>query len=150
MRERSVEWGIAHATSLPMPLANSDSDVRGEGDKTADWLLFWRVMQKLMRERIVVSEPRVPGRPVRREAQRFGMPPSILRVIELRRAREEREQSERDGTAPTTWTHRWIARGHWHTYHTKQGPTQKWVGDYVKGPEHLDLIIKRRVWNWDR
>lgn len=147
--QHEIEWGVAHATSIPLRYMSDPREVSGEGDRNASWLLFWRVFQKLAAEKIVKSERQHPGRPARRDAQRFKMPPPILRVIELRRTREYDPEGRENGSG-RTYTHRWIVRGHWHTYHYKTGPRKRYIGEYVKGPEDLDLIVKQRVFNWTR
>lgn len=151
LRASGEQWGIAHATAIPLRYMNDERELAGEGDRSASWLLFWRVMQKLMAEKIVQSEARVPGRPARREAKRFDMPPSILRVIELRRKRSNKEPDRENGAA-RHYTHRWIVRGHWRNqwYPSEGRHKQKYISEYVAGPEDLDLIVKTRVWNWDR
>jgi hypothetical protein len=151
LRESGENWGVAHATAIPLRYMNDEREMSGEGDRNASWLLFWRVMQKLMAEKIVQSEARVAGRPARREAKRFEMPTSILRVIELRRKRSNKEPDRENGSA-RNYTHRWIVRGHWRNqwYPSEGRHKQKYISEYVAGPEDLDLIVKTRVWNWDR
>jgi hypothetical protein len=150
-KRQDLQWGIAHATSIPLRYMSDPKETSGEGDRNASWLLFWRVMQKLMAEKIVKSEPQHPGRPARRDALRFEVPPSILRVIELRRVRGEHETEGREN-GQHRYTHRWIVRGHWRNqwYPSEGRHKQKYIGEYVKGPEDLDLIVKQRVFNWDR
>jgi len=152
LRASNIEWGIAHATSIPLRYMSDPKEVTGEGDRNGSWLIFWRVMQKLMAETIVKSDPQHPGRPARRDAMRFKMPPPILRVIELRRARNYGEAKEKENGGGREYTHRWIVQGHWRNqwYASEGRHKQKYIGAYVKGPEDLDLIVKQRVWNWDR
>ena len=142
-------WGVLHTTAIPFRSINLQQEIQGEGDMNASWLLFWRVAQKLMSERIVTKETRQPGRAARREAQRFLMPPPLLRVIELRRPRGEKEGEGQEAGA-RHYTHRWIVRGHWRNQPYKDGYRQKYIGSYIKGPSDLDLVVKTRVWNWDR
>jgi hypothetical protein len=151
LRDSGENWGVAHATAIPLRYMNDEREMSGEGDRNASWLLFWRVMQKLMAETIVKSDPQHPGRPARREAQRFQMPPSILRVVELRRARSHKEGEGRENGS-REYTHRWIVRGHWRNqwYPSEGRHKQKYIGEYIKGPDDLDLIVKQRVFNWDR
>jgi hypothetical protein len=149
LRSGSENWGVAHATSIPLRYMSDQREMTGEGDKDASWLLFWRVMQKLMAEKIVQSDRQHPGRPARRDAQRFKMPPPLLRVIELRRRRSSGD-GEGHSNGQREYTHRWIVQGHWRNQPYKDGYRQKYIGSYVKGPEDLELIVKQRVWNWDR
>ena len=151
MRSLGINWGIAHTVALPIRFIST----MGTDPGKAAWLLFWRVAQKLMAETIITSE-RVPAaRPVRREAQRFGIDMGAPRVIELRRPRGREADVEGEHTRDVNWTHRWIVRGHWRDqpYGPKGSPThtkQIWIGAYEKGPENLPLVIRDRVWNWDR
>jgi hypothetical protein len=151
LRASGENWGVAHATAIPLRYMSDEREMSGEGDRNASWLLFWRVMQKLMAEKIVQSEARVPGRPSRRDAKRFEIPPSILRVIELRRKRSNKSEEERE-SGGRNYTHRWIVRGHWRNqwYPSEGRHKQKYISEYVAGPDDLDLIVKTRVWNWDR
>jgi hypothetical protein len=152
MKVRGFHWGVAHATAIPFRYVSDKREIVGEGDRNASWLVFWRVMQKLMAERIVLKEQRQPGRPARREVARFKYPPPVLRVIELRRPTSRRPREE-DGRDAPEWSHRWIVRGHWRNQACGPGHSQrrqKWIAMYEKGPEDLDLIVKQRVWNWDR
>lgn len=152
MAEMRWWWGIIHTTAIPLPLASSLNEVRGEGDQQAAWLTFWRVAQKLMAERIITSERRTAGRAARREAQRLGYDFGAPRVIELRRPRGHEADPEGERLRDVNWTHRWIVRGHWRQqwYPSIKGHRQKWIGAYEKGPEDLPLVIRERVWNWDR
>lgn len=152
MLERGMEWGIIHTTTIPLPLISTAKEVRGEGDADAGWLTFWRVTQKLMSERIVLSERRKAARPARREAQRFGFDAQAPRVIELRRPRTHEADPDGERSRDVKWTHRWIVGGHWRQqwYPSIGGHRQRWIGAYEKGPENLPLVIRERVWNWDR
>lgn len=148
--QQGWDMGVVHATAMPLELVHIEGETTGEGDLKAAWLRFWRVAQKLMSERIVVSERRQPGRQARKDASRFQLPPPVLRVVELRRPHEREENGhERE---PGRWTHRWIVRGHWRNqwYRSENRHRQIWIHAYEKGPDDLDLIVKRRVWNWDR
>jgi hypothetical protein len=152
LRERGVNWGIAHTTTIPLRLVASARDVAGEGDKKAGWLTFWRVTQKLMAERIITSERRQAARQARRDAQRYGYDPAAPRVIELRRPTERDSDPEGDRLRDVNWTHRWINRGHWRQqpYPSLGVTKQIWISAYVKGPSDLPLIVRERVWKFDR
>lgn len=152
LRAKGWPWGVVHTTTIPLKLIHRTSDTRGEGDHKAGWLAFWRVVQKLMGERIVTSERRKPARAARREAQRFGFDPGAPRVIELRRHSSHDADPEGERVSNVEWTHRWIVRGHWRQqwYPAQQRHKQIWIGAYEKGPDDLPLVIRERVWNWDR
>lgn len=147
---RGMEWGIAHTTAIPTRFIHSAKDTGNEGDPTSGWLRFFRVAQRLMCERIITSDRMKAARPFRRDAQRLGYDFGAPRVIQLRRRDERESDPERERVRDVNWTHRWIVGGHWHTYHFKDGPHQVFVGDYEKGPKNLPLVIRERVWNWDR
>jgi hypothetical protein len=152
LRETGMAWGIIHATAIPLMLVSRAKEVRGEGDQNAGWLRFFRVMQKLMSETIVTSERRKAARPARREAARQGWDPGAPRVIELRRPTSREADPDGERSRDVNWTHRWIVGGHWRQqwYPSIGGHRQRWIGAYEKGPENLPLVIRERVWNWDR
>ncbi len=145
-------WGVVHTTTIPLRLISSMKDVGGEGDADAGWLRFWRVTQRLMSERIVTSERRQAARPARRDAERSGFDPGAPRVIELRRPTDREADPEGERVRDVEWSHRWVVRGHWRQqwYPSLNGHRQRWIGAYVKGPPDLELVIRERVWNWDR
>lgn len=147
-----MAFNIAHATSIPLGMLHDRRQTTGEGDRTASWLRFWRVTQALMAETIVTSERRKAARPARREAQRAGLDAGAPRVIELRRPRSHEADPEGERLRDVNWTHRWIVRGHWRQqpYPSLGITKQRWIGAYEKGPENLPLVIRERVWNWDR
>lgn len=147
-----VEWSIIHATTIPLKLLNQRREVSGQGDPKATWLTFWRVAQKLMAERIVTSERQHAIRPVRREAQRYGLDRGAPRVIELRRPRGDRDEEGPVREGAVDWTHRWIVGGHWRWQpYPKTGEVKQiWIAPYEKGPQDKPLVIRERVWNWDR
>lgn len=151
-RSRGVQWGICHATAVPMPLMSVTKHLNNEGDPGAGWLLFWRVFQRLMGERIITSERRPAGRPARREAQRHGYDPHAPRVIELRRPTNREMDPEGERLRDVNWSHRWIVGGHWRNqwFPSEQRHKQIYIGAYEKGPADLPLVIRDRVWNWDR
>jgi hypothetical protein len=154
------DWGYAHATTVPLELFNRPEHMGNEGDPAADWVHFVRVVLRLMNETIVVRSQHTPPRAQRRAAARtFKEEPSrLVNVIELRRP-SSRELAD-DGNGGVEYSHRFIVRGHWRKGHwrkvrTNAGPQdrfikQTWVGAYEKGPDNLPLIIKERVWVWDR
>lgn len=152
LKANGIMWGIAHATTIPLALMSSINDVKGEGDKHAGWLRFWRVAQKLMAETIITSERRPAARPARREAMRQGLDVGAPRVIELRRPQSHEADPEGERVRDVQWTHRWINRGHWRQqWYASQGRhKQIWIGAYIKGPQNLPLVVRERVWNWDR
>lgn len=151
LANRGLRWQVVHASTLPMEIINRAHDVAGEGDRDADWLTFWRVALRLMSERIVAYGQARPPRPAWREALRKGRPPHVPYLVELRRQSVTHRPTD-DRSAGREWTHRWIVRGHWRNqwYPSEGRHRQKFIGGYVKGPEDLPLVIRERVWNWNR
>lgn len=147
LAERGIEWGIVHTTAIPQPLIHRLSDTRGEGDHDVGWLRFFRVAHNLMGNRIVTSDRQQALRAFRRDAMRAGLDMGAPRIITLRRPNSQVADEERERTRDVEWTHRWIVSGHWR--HLADG-RQTWIGEYVKGPENLPLIVRERVWNWNR
>jgi hypothetical protein len=164
MQKRAAEigwdWGYAHATTVPIQLFNRPEHMGNEGDPSADWVNFVRVILRLMQETIVVRAQHTPPRAQRRAAARtFKEEPNrLVNIIELRRP-SVRELPDDNGEG-MDYSHRFIVRGHWRKGHWRKVHTnaglqdrfikQSWVGAYEKGDGNLPLIIKDRVWVWDR
>ena len=149
MKSVPDKWGILHTTVLPLLVAHDLVHTKGEGDVDAQWVTYIRVLHRLMSERIVTSNRYRPSRPARREAQRRGMPDvRDVVVVELRRVSVSKD--EEPGEAH--YSHRFMVRGHWRNqwYPSLKVHRQKWVHGYVKGPEDQELVLKERVWVWDR
>lgn len=149
-RRRGLLWGISHATLIPLEICHDLNVTSNEGDPKADWLVFFRVMQRLMAERIVVKHSRRVARPRWREAKRRGLDIRDVVVVELRRAKEPTAgESVHEGD---WYSHRFLVRGHWRQqwYPSLQAHRQKYIGTFVKGPEDKDLVVKKRTWLWDR
>lgn len=147
-----MRWLITHATTMPLPLVGIETETRGEGDRRGAWLQFWRVALRLMSETVVMSTMCGLRRPARRELARLGHPIHETLVVELRRPSWHVSDPERERVTDVDWSHRWLVRGHWRNqwYPSEGVHRQKFIGGYVKGPENLPLVIKQRVWNWDR
>lgn len=145
-----MKWGIAHATSLPLSSIHSVREMRGEGDDTAAWLTFFRVMQKLLAEKLVTKTRYKAHRTMRKFAKRNNLNVNDVLVVELRR-KEIRHAGEETGEA-ANYSHRFIVHGFWRNqyYPSLRVHKQKYIMDYVKGPNDKPLIIKKRVWVWDR
>lgn len=147
-KQQRMWWGITHATTLPLKLASDLTEVRGEGDPEAHWLRFFRVTQRLMAEKIVTKNKHRVARPRWREAKRKGLDIKDVVVVELRR--EQQPSEARGGEAH--YSHRFVVGGHWRMqwYPLSQTHRQKYIGRYIKGPDDKPLILKKRVWTWDR
>jgi hypothetical protein len=143
-------WGVLHTTVLPLSIAHQLKHTAGEGDYQAQWIDYLRVLHRLMAERITVSGRRVASRPVRREAMRKMKLPVAkdVIVVELRRISQKPDE-ENEGRG---YSHRFMVRGHWRNqwYASLGIHRQKWISPYVKGPDDGELVLKDRVWVWDR
>jgi hypothetical protein len=144
------DWGIAHATAVPLSSLNHMREITGEGDQLASWLTFLRVMNRLMSQQIVSRTRYQAPRPLRREMlRRNKVNINDVVVVELRR-KTHKTISDEKGTA--NYSHRFIRHGHWRNqwYPSLKMHRQKYIEDMVVGPEDKPLIIKKRVWVWDR
>lgn len=158
-RRSGWRWSLMHGTPL---LFNDPTWERFEGGEAEQVKLlhrhaqsFWRLMAQLIpvRERI----PRQARR--QRERQGVKLPEDVI-VIKLRRYRQD---GDGDGVG---WTldHQVLVGGHWKRQHypslgpprnddgswNEESHRQIWIAPYVKGPEGTPLVIKQRVFEWDR
>jgi hypothetical protein len=152
-KARGIRWGVAHATTIPLEFANDLNALSQDGDIRAMWMTFFRVLQRLMAEKIVVKDKRQVHRAAWREAGRISrgqLDLKTVRVIELRR--RQQDDAEPTNGGPGNYSHQWIVKGFWRNqYYPKSGThRQKYIADYVKGPKDKPLIVKKRVWVWDR
>lgn len=149
---RGLRWGVTHATSIPLSMMSNRAELSGEGDPSAGWLVYWRVLQRLMSQRITASVRENPGRGLRRQAERAGIDdPSSVLVINLRRPQSHRGESEGNGSG-RTYTHQWVVGEHWRNqwYPSVGEHRQILIPSYVKGPEDAPLIVKRRLYRFSR
>lgn len=108
---------------------------------------FWRFVG----ETWIDSRMVLPDRPARKRAIRARVNPEV-RVVRLRKS-EVRSVDRGDGDdAAVIWSHRWIVDGHWRSqwYPSLQTHRPKWIPKHIKGPDHLPLILKDRVFSVDR
>lgn len=114
------------------------------------WLYsLWRFVQ----EPFIDGRAILPGRPAMKRAIRAGRPTAEVKVVRLRK----RSQSRHDPENPLDdddilWSHRWLVKGHWRNqwYPSQDRHAPKWISGYVKGPEHLPLLVKDTVFQVDR
>jgi hypothetical protein len=112
---------------------------------------WWRTVQvalRLMQQRISDHyEQRLP-RPDRRRLQRAGSQIEDVLVIRLRRPTVHQHQEESE---TVEWSHRWLVDGHWRWQPYGDGiRRQIWISPFVKGPGDKPLVVKRRLYKWDR
>lgn len=95
----------------------------------------------------------LPDRPAQKRALRAGRPTAEVRVIHLRK-RETRhcEDAEHLTDDEVLWSHRWRVAGHWRMqwYPSQQRHLPRWINPYIKGPDHLPLLIKDTTYLVDR
>lgn len=102
-----------------------------------------------------------PMRPPRRQARkmkRLKMPEDgDISVIHLRKflqlAKRKTTAQDYDEDGDPTWSHRWIVGPHWAWRACKcheEGRHRVHIDAYIKGPEHLPLVIKEKVLSLDR
>lgn len=109
---------------------------------------LWRFMQ----ETFIDARAILPDRPAQKRAIRAGRPTAEVRVIRLRKRDPHRHDGDHLEDDDILWSHRWLVKGHWRNqwYPSEQRHAPKWISGYVKGPEHLPLIVKDTVFQVDR
>jgi hypothetical protein len=149
-KEIGSSWLVTHTTSFPFSAIPDIREMRGEGDADAAWLTFLRVLNRLMAEKLISKGRRQPTRPTRRWLLKKNVPIKDVVVIELRRRQQKR--SENDGGEHREFSHRFIRHGHWRNqwYPSIGRHRQKYIEDMIIGPEDKPLVLKDRVWNFDR
>lgn len=102
----------------------------------------WRIGQQFVR-----GAQQAP-RQIWKDAKRKGIDKRAITIITLRRT-SEGHQYETEGSGREL-TVRHIVRGHWHTYHTKDGPRQLWIAPFIRGADHLPFKATERVFEFVR
>lgn len=101
----------------------------------------WAILDALfiiMNEKIAkVSNHRI-DRAARRRVEKITPNDKLFDIIELREYEYQESQFE-EKPSHGGYNIRWIVRGHWHLYHTKNGPIKKYLQPYVKGPENAPV-----------
>jgi len=137
-----------------MTFDGNETDENGKPTGAGWWWKIIQVTLRLMQQRIAVQHHERPPRAQRRNAGRIGWrPDQDVLVVRLRREYDRSHHEETGESA--NYSHRFIVGGHWrnqrygsagnHTYR------QIYISDFIKGPEHLPLVIKpKRAYTWDR
>jgi hypothetical protein len=104
---------------------------------------FFQTTLRLIRDQVAESSPMEAPRPSRKRANRAGVKPRTVNVVDLPR---HRSSSSPKGSA-VEWTHRWYVNGHWRNqwYPASETHRQRWVRGHVKGPDDAPFIPKQRV-----
>jgi len=150
MEGATHDWLITHMTSIPFSAIPDQIELSGEGDRDAQWLLFLRVLNRLMAEKLVSKTRKPISRQMRRSLIRKNIPISDVVVVELRRKMQRhRENGEGEHRE---YSHRFIVGGHWRNqyYPSINRHRLKYIFEYVKGPDDKPLVLKDRIWNFDR
>lgn len=162
-----AKTALAHMIPIPTPDALASIDVRQTrsaygrtrpGGYRNVWdaypeLAFLVVLWSLLTSRIARPDRRTVDRHARRRWERAGMTgaPEVT-IVDLRR--EDRgpaspDSTDREPGSGPVWSHRWVVAAHyrWQPY----GPGRRLrrlvlIEPYVKGPEHLPIIARDRVY----
>lgn len=126
------------------------ADLDLTGAQIIRWLYtLWRFSQ----EKFIDHRMVMPDRPAQKRAIRAGRPTQEVRVIRLRK-RDDHHRSDTDplDDDDILWSHRWLVKGHWRNQYfpSRDGHAPVWISGYVKGPEHLPLLVKDTVFQVDR
>lgn len=138
--------------TAPVPGAAGFRPVRAQpGDDQSNWvaLALWALFQ----QRVAVVRDARPDRGAVRRLVRLGIPLEALpqiRVVTLRRPTST--DVEAADESPVAWSHRWLVDGHWRAqwYPSDTQHRLIWIAPHVKGPEHLPLVVRRRVYRFTR
>jgi hypothetical protein len=118
------------------------------GQMRRNLLALWRFMN----EEVVHRRRFRPPRPALRRWGRSGKPmpeDGCIVTVHLRRSTKPTPKVEREGESEIEWSHRWWVRGHYR-YNPKTAQKDIWIRPYVKGPEHLPIILKNKLISVDR
>jgi hypothetical protein len=111
------------------------------------WLAaFWSIIQ----EPISTIEHVTPDRKLRKRLERAETLEHISRInfVTLRRPSVERGPTDGQPLTRQPYSHRFKVRGHWRNqwYPSLGEHRQKWINEFVKGPEGADYIAKPTVY----
>lgn len=111
-------------------------------------IAFAQVFIKISGDKICRRRLTPGDRAARKRFQRAIGPVSDVTVITLRREASTTPSQETD----IEWSHRWLVRGHWRNqwYPSIKQHRKRYVPKYIKGPVDKPLIIKTRVFEFNR
>lgn len=111
---------------------------------------FWRLIQ----QRIAYIDRRPPDRHALKRAQRAGFLPEMeeVKVVTLRKYSENQPELPDSEPGTVDWSHRWIVDGFWRNqWYSKAGIHRRiWIAPFIKGPAHLPVLVKDKVYKWIR
>jgi hypothetical protein len=101
-------------------------------------------------QRIAGVTGQKPARGLRRRAERAKLPSTVL-VVRLRRETGRQYDDDHESNE-VEWSHRWLVNGHWRRIWDKKEQRVRliWVSPYIKGPENKPLILKDRIYKFER
>lgn len=110
---------------------------------------FYHALWRTLKEEVIAPVHFRRG-DFRRAARLRAYVPEVV-VADLRKIKHRRTEESTDDGATIMWSHRWRVREHTRTYHRGQ-PDERTITiqSYVKGPEHLPLLDKDRVYRLSR
>lgn len=163
-----AEWAEgAEYSQMRDPDTGEVCEVPNEGAMDDLFLVrrFLSTLFALMRQELpAVESPIAPRALGKRASRQFG-PDHKTKVITLRKRKRPWRPEDEEGGTDRVYTHRWLVSGFWRNqyYPSLGGPCHlpdgsqnpanhrpKRIGDYIKGPEHLPLIIKDTVYKVSR
>lgn len=120
---------------------------RGTDTRDMDWLQVIHAVNE--------ARPDTKAtRPVRKRAMSAmpDRPIPDVRVITLRRYREDSDHEVDPEARGREYSHRFIVNAFWRRqwYPSEQRHKPKWIAPYVKGPKNKPLIIKDTAYLWRR
>jgi hypothetical protein len=108
----------------------------------------------LCQQRIGMPEPMQATRGVRKRAQKAlpDRPIPDVRVVTLRRYRDDDDHEVDPEMRGREYSHRFIVNAFWRRqwYPSEQRHKPKWIAPYVKGPKNKPLVIKDTAYLWRR
>jgi hypothetical protein len=132
-----------------LSLLHSGTQSFRNGEAISEIDRWFRTMLRLASQTIVVPERMQAPRALRREGERRDVRADRVTVMRLRRPR----QTATVGGGTWQLTKRHIVHGFWRNqwYPSIESHRQRWIADYVKGPEDGELVIpSHRAWEISR
>lgn len=154
----SLEFGrdMSEYTYIDTRRGTSDhvpDEFNSRETNTVDPHLWFYAFLIISQDRIAETVRQRLARPQARRMKRGRVEPPedcSISVVKLRRLKHVTDGDTEH--SPVNWTHRWVVEGHWthQWYPSLQDHRLIYIAPYIKGPEHLPLVIKDRVYAWVR
>jgi hypothetical protein len=113
---------------------------------------FWLTFLRFLATPWIATDPYTPERHQGKRALRQLEHVPKINVVQLRRRRETPASSEPGTIGNVDWSHRWIVSPHWRDqwYPSLNCHKPILIAEYIKGPEHLPLVVNDRVFSVER